>query len=86
MYVPKLRGNFTRNNAALHGWYCWRSAAIDNKQVTALNTMINVYNFNINKFVHSDLFDKYIPYFVQNVHFALNDQVKNLYDVLPTTA
>jgi len=73
VYVPKLRGNFTRNNAALHGWYCWRSYGIDNKEVTAVDTMLSIYNFSINKFVHSDLFDKYIPFFVQNIHFALND-------------
>ena len=80
VYVPKLRGNFTRNNAALHGWYCWRSYGIDNKEVTAVSTMSTLYNFNINKFVHSDLFDKYIPFFVQNIHFALDNQVKTLYD------
>ena len=81
--MPKLRGNFTRNNAGLHGWYCWQYVAVDNREVTSLNTMLRIYGFNINKFVHSDLFDTYVPFFVQNIHFALDNQVKELYDSLP---
>lgn len=83
VYVPKLRGNFTRNDRGLHGWYCWQYIALDNRAVTSLDTMMRVYHFNVNKFVHSDLFDKYIPFFVSNIHFALNNQVKELYESLP---
>ena len=80
VYVPKLRGNFTRNNKGLHGWYCWQYIAIDNRAVTSIDTMLRIYHFNVNKFVHSDLFDKYIPFFVSNINYALNNQVKDLYD------
>lgn len=78
MYVPKLRGNLTRNDKGLHGWYCWKYIAADDRDVMSLDSMLNKYNFSVNKFVHSDVFDKYVPQFVANIRLALDNQVKEL--------
>lgn len=86
VYVPKLRGNFTRNDKGLAGWYCWKYLSPDNKMVMALDSMMNTYGFNVNKFVNSDMFDTYVPKFVANVRYALAHQVTDLYNMLPEAA
>jgi len=75
VFVPKLKGSMARNQKALSGWYCWTlfSNANENKQVTSINEMKSTFGFNVNKFVHSDLFDKYIPIFKANIDYVLNN-------------
>lgn len=85
VYVPKLRGNFTRNNAGLHGWYCWKYVAVDNRVVMSIDNMMSTYKFNINRFVFSDMFDKYVAEFVKNISLALNGNVQKIYDLLPNS-
>lgn len=80
VYVPKLRGTLARNQMALSGWYCWTlfSSDKDNKQVTSINQMMRDFGFDINKFVHSDVFSKYVKAFKSNVSYALDNQVAEL--------
>lgn len=42
--------------------------------------MMHAYKFSINEFVHSDIFEKYVPMFVSNVQYALRHQVQDLLD------
>lgn len=80
VYVPKLKGTLSRNQKALSGWYCWTltTANVDNKQVTSIADVLRTFGFSINKFVHSDLFDKYISIFKSNINFALEHQIADL--------
>ena len=80
VYVPKLKGSFSRNQMALSGWYCWTlpSNDINNKQVTSINDVRRRFNFDINKFVHSDVFDKYVKLFKDNVQYAIQNQIEEL--------
>lgn len=80
VYVPKLKGTLSRNQKALSGWYCWSLSPQDkdNKEVTSISEMKSRYGFDINKFVHSDFFDKCIKLFKENISFALENQVKDL--------
>lgn len=82
VFVPKLKGSFSRNQKALSGWYCWTlfSNDKDNKQVTSIAEMKKMFGFDVNKFVHSDLFDKYVSAFRLNIFYALNHQVQELID------
>ena len=75
MYVPKLRGSFTRNDHGLHGWYCWKYVAVDDRTVMSIDSVMNTYKFNINSFVNSDMFDRYVAQFVSNTQYALDNQV-----------
>lgn len=80
VFVPKLKGTLSRNQKALSGWYCWTlmPQKEDSKKVTSIAEMKSRFGFDINKFVYSDLFDKYIPIFKANVNYALSHQVKDL--------
>ena len=82
VYVPKLKGTLSRNQRALSGWYCWTifSKDKDLKQVTSIDQVLSTFNFSINKFVFSDLFDKYVAMFKANVSYALSNQVQSLLD------
>ena len=86
VYVPKLRGNFTRNDHGLHGWYCWKYIAVDDRTVMSIDNMMKTYKFSINKFVHSGMFNRYVANFVSNIRSALDNQVKQVYDALPNTS
>lgn len=83
VYVPKLKGTLSRNQQALSGWYCWSlpSNDPDTKQVTSINDVKKRYGFDINKFVHSDVFDKYIALFKSNAMYTLDHQVKELLEM-----
>ena len=78
VYVPKLRGALTRNWHGLHGWYCWQYVALDNRKVMSIDDMMNTYQFSINDFVHSDIFEHYVPKFVANVRYALSHNIKDI--------
>ena len=80
VYVPKLKGTLSRNQKALSGWYCWTLFSKDaaNKQVTSIEEMHRKFGFDINKFVHSDYFDKWVAVFKSNINYALDNQVKEL--------
>ena len=80
VFVPKLKGTLSRNQKALSGWYCWTlfSKDADNKQVTSINEMQKKFGFDINKFVHSDLFDKYVDLFKKNLSYVAQNQLKTL--------
>lgn len=82
VYVPKLRGTLARNQRALSGWYCWTISPSDlsNKQVTSIAEVYRRFKFDINTFVHTDLFDKGIKAFTANIQYALDHQVKELLD------
>ena len=82
VYVPKLSASFDRTDRALSGWYCWVLDANDkdNKRVTSIPQTLHELGFDINKFVHSDLFNKYLPKFKANVSYALSNQVQQLLD------
>lgn len=80
VYVPKLPGPRTHTAQGLHGWYCWRYIANDNRDVVSIEDMMHAYKFSINEFVHSDMFEKYVPMFVSNVQYALSHQVQELLD------
>ncbi len=43
-------------------------------------TVKNLFGFEINKFVYSDLFDRYVDIFKSNITYALDHQVKELLD------
>lgn len=85
VFVPKLKGTLSRNQKALSGWYCWTLYANDkdNKQVTSIADIKKRFGFDINKFVHSDLFEKYVEMFQQNVSHAIEHQVKDLLSQSP---
>ena len=53
---------------------------IDNKKVLSIEDMMRIYEFSVNDFVHSDLFEQWIPIFIKNVDAALNNQVQQLID------
>lgn len=78
VFVPKLKGTLSRNQQGLSGWYCWTLNGKDNKQVTSIEAMKKRFGFNVNKFVHSDLFDEGLAMFKENVIAALNNQVAEL--------
>ena len=80
VFVPKLKGTLSRNQQALSGWYCWTidPSDKDNKQVTSINEVRSRFGFDINKFVHSDMFEMYVPMFVSNANYALEHQIKEL--------
>ena len=80
VFVPKLKGTLSRNQKALSGWYCWTLSPTDkdNKQVTSIIGIKNAFGFDINKFVHSDVFDKYVKVFKDNILYALSHQVAEL--------
>ena len=40
--------------------------------------MLHIYHFSINEFVHSDMFEKYVPLFVSNVQYAVSNQLQEL--------
>ena len=86
VYVPKLRNNYTRNQTALSGWYCWMiiSGMLD-KSVVSLNDMMRKYHFDATLFFHSDLFEKWLPIFKQNIAYALAHQVKELVEQFTET-
>ena len=86
VYVPKLRGSYTRNDRALHGWYCWKYIAVDDRIVMSIDDMMRTYKFNVNKFVFSDMFDTYVKEFVKNVRLALDGTMQKVYDLLPSVA
>ena len=44
-----------------------------NKQVTSIAEMRSKFGFDINKFVHSDYFDKWINVFKSNINYALDN-------------
>lgn len=78
VYVPKLKGSITRNNRSLSGWYCWSVLPNGDRNVVSINDMKRMYNFNVNKFFHTDYFDKWYPVFVSNIRYALDNQLKEL--------
>lgn len=78
VYVPKLRGALTRNWNGLHGWYSWMYVGADNKKVVSIEDMMKLYGFSINDFVHSDLFEQWIPKFVANIQHVLDNQMQQL--------
>ena len=73
VYVPKLRNRMTRNNAGLHGWYCWQYVSADTKLVMSINNVKSTYGFDINSFVFSDVFNDSIPVFIKNINTAVDD-------------
>ena len=78
VYVPKLPGPRTHTAKGLHGWYCWIYLANDNRDVVSIEDMMHAYHFSINEFVHSDMFEKYVPLFVSNVQYAVSNQLQEL--------
>lgn len=78
IYVPKLRGSRTRNWNGMHGWYCWMYVGADNKQVLSIEDMMRIYGFSVDQFVHSDMFEYWVPKFVSNAQFVLDHQIKDL--------
>ena len=78
VYVPKLKGSLSRNDKALSGWYCWTVPSVVNRQVTSIQDMKRMFNFDVNKFFHCDLFEKYLKMFKANVSYALAHQVNQL--------
>ena len=80
VFVPKLKGTLSRNQKALSGWYCWTlfSPSEDLKRVTSISEMKRDFGFNVNKFVHSDYFDKCLSSFKENISYVLDHQVKEL--------
>ena len=78
VYVPKLKGPLTRNNHGLHGWYCWMQLPGNDRSVVSIMGMNGKFHFDVNKFFHSDYFEKYLPIFKSNIQYALDHQVKEL--------
>ena len=78
VYVPKLKGPLTRNNHGLHGWYCWMKLPNDDRSVVSIMGMNGKFKFDVNKFFHSDYFEKWLPIFKANIQYALNNQVQEL--------
>ena len=78
VYVPKLRSSIVHTNRGLHGWYCWMYIDVDDKKVLSIDDMQRIYGFNINDFVHSDMFEHWVPIFIKNVSYALHNQMHKL--------
>lgn len=78
VYVPKLKGSYSRNDRGLSGWYCWTIISKDNRQVTSISQMKHDFGFNVNKFFHCDLFDKYLKIFIDNVNYVISHQFEEM--------
>lgn len=78
VYVPKLKSSYSRNDRGLSGWYCWTVISADNKQVTSISQMKHDFGFNVNKFFHCDVFDKYLKVFTLNINSVIDNQFEEM--------
>ena len=54
----------------------------DDRSVVSIMGMKNKFKFDVDKFFHSDYFEKYLPIFKSNIQYALDHQVKELIEQL----
>ena len=78
VFVPKLKGPITRNRHGLSGWYCWMVLPNGDRNVVSISDMKRKYNFDVNGFFKSDLFDHWLPMFKSNISYVLDNQIKEL--------
>ena len=75
VYVPKMKGSFTRNDMGLSGWYCWMLKNPKSPQgdriVLSIDDTMKRFGFDINRFVFSDMFNKNLQIFKQHISIAL---------------
>lgn len=78
VYVPKLKATMTRNDKGLSGWYCWEVISDQHRNITSISAMKTIYDFDVNAFFHSDMFEKCIPVFKSNINYVIDNQIKDL--------
>jgi hypothetical protein len=60
------------------GWYIWQHTSDTHKTVTSIQDIKKLYKFDVNKFFHSDYFNKEVAKFKSDIEYAIDHQLADL--------